>query len=248
MLKAIIIDDEQEARDTLIKGLKVNCPDINIIDVCESGIAGVKSIRKHQPDVVFLDIDMPGMNGFEMLEMIENIDFEVIFTTAHDAYAVQAFRISAIGYLLKPISKKELTETVDRLVARRTESYFKQHFEALKHNLDHNNPKKRIAFPIQEGYEFIDSEEIIYCEADGSYTHVHLSTETKSRLYSRPLKEIEQLLAKYHFCRIHHSYVINLNHISKYIKGDGGSVKMSNKKELPVSRTRKHELLERIRS
>ncbi len=246
MLKAIIIDDEQDALNILLDEIKRHCTDIEVVDTCDSGIEGAKSIRKHQPDVIFLDIDMPGMNGFEMLEIIGEINFGVIFTTAHNQYAIQALRISAIDYLLKPIDETQLIEAVQRFIKQhQTKHNHQQYYETLLHNMNPKNSRKRIAFSTQSSHEFIDSERIIYCEADGNYTHVYL-TNNEKRTYSRQLKFVQKLLEGYHFYRIHHGYLANLNHINKFIKTDGDWVEMTNDKKLPVSRHYKKGLLSRL--
>jgi len=245
MLKAIIIDDEQDALNMLLDEIKRHCPNIQVVDTCDSGIEGIKSIQKHKPDVIFLDIDMPGMNGFEMLEIIEPIDFGVIFTTAFNQYAIQALRISAIDYLLKPIDDTQLTEAVQRLVQQhQTKQNHQQYYDTLLYNMNPKNVHKKIAFSTQSSHEFIDSERIIYCEADGSYTHVHL-IDNEKRTYSRPLKSVQKLLEGYHFFRIHHSYLTNLKHITEYLKQDN-SVKMTNDIILPVSRNNRDDLLRRM--
>ena len=245
MLKAIIIDDEQDALNILLDEIKRHCSDIQVVDTCHSGIDGIKSIRKHKPDVIFLDIDMPGMNGFEMLEIIEPIDFGVIFTTAYNQYAIQALRISAIDYLLKPIDETQLTEAVQRLVEQQQTAHDNQQlYRTLLYNMNPENSHKKIAFSTQSSHEFIDSEDIIYCEADGSYTHVHLINKEK-RTYSGLLKNTHKRLENYHFFRIHHKYLVNLKHITEYLKQDN-SVKMTNDIILPVSRQRKDELLQLI--
>jgi len=240
MLKAIIIDDEQDAIDMLLGELKNHCPDIEVVYTCNSGIDGAKSIHQYKPDVIFLDIDMPGMNGFEMLEVIGNIDFGVIFTTAFNQYAIQAIRISAIDYLLKPIDETELIKAVERL-KKYNQTEQNQRYETLLHNIDPKNKRKKIVFSTQSSHEFINSEDIIYCEADGNYTNVYL-INNKKRTYSGLLKKTQKSLENFHFFRIHHKYLVNLDHVNEYIKQEN-SVKMSNEMTLPVSRHNKEKLL-----
>lgn len=246
MLKAIAIDDEADALEIITNQIGQHCSDIDLVDTCTSGFEGVKSIHTHKPDVIFLDVDMPQMTGFQMLEMFEEIDFEVIFTTAYDQYAVDAFRISAIGFLLKPIDSEELVNVVNHLSTRREEHLFKRHYDKLRYNLNQKNTNKQIAFPTQDGFEFIYSQEIVYCEADGNYTTIYLADGSK-QVFSRLLKETETLIESYRFCRIHKSYLINLDHLKKYKRGDGGSVKLSNGKLLPVSRHYKEFFLTKIK-
>jgi len=248
MLKAILIDDEKDALEVLLDEIEKHCPEIEVVDTCLSGEEGVKSIRKHTPDVVFLDIDMPGLNGFEVLEKVKNIDFEVVFTTAFEKYAIRAFRLSAIDYLLKPINKTELREATLRLMKHRENiRLFEERYKEFKDNLNQNNPHKKIILSTQKSHDLIALQDILYCEADGNYTTVYLVNVDK-KLYSRKIKYIEEILESYNFFRVHTSFLVNLNHIKSYIKGDGGEVQLTNNKKIPVARKRKDELLKQLKN
>lgn len=245
MIKAILIDDEPRCLTSLVKDLSEYCPQVTVLQQCEAAKEGLKAIRQLKPDLVFLDINMPWMTGLELLEVVGEIDFDVIFTTAHDQYAVQAFRLSAIDYLLKPIDYQELIEAV-RKVENKTSGVSQEQVAHLKTNMDPNSDLQRIGIPTKSGIDFVLIHDVLYCEADSNYTYVHL--EGNRRLYSaRTLKEFEQLLYQDSFCRIHQSYLINLNHLKKYFRGDGGYVEMLNGASLNVSRSKKEELLAKIR-
>lgn len=245
MIKAILIDDEPRCLTSLVKDLSEYCPQVTVLQQCEAAKEGLKAIRQLKPDLVFLDINMPWMTGLELLEVVGEIDFDVIFTTAHDQYAVQAFRLSAIDYLLKPIDYQELIEAV-RKVENKTSGVSQEQVAHLKTNMDPNSDLQRIGIPTKSGIDFVLIHDVLYCEADSNYTYVHL--DGNRRLYSaRTLKEFEQLLYQDSFCRIHQSYLINLNHLKKYFRGDGGYVEMLNGASLNVSRSKKEELLAKIR-
>ena len=247
MLRSIIIDDEKKCIETLAFDLAKHCPEVQIISKCNSAKEGLQAIKKWHPDLIFLDIEMPWMNGFEMLEILDEIDFDIIFTTAYDAYAIKAFRISAVDYLLKPIDKDDLIEAIQKVINKKGHTSFdKDHLDLLLQNMKPNDPTKRIAIPSTEGYDLIPVSDIIYLEADGSYTQVYLQNG-KKLFVSRSIKEMNAMLSDFNFCRIHHSHVINLNHTVKYVRGDGGYVVMVNGKSLSVSRAKKEELLEKIR-
>jgi len=247
MLKAILIDDEKHALETLLGEIEKHCPEIKVVDTCLSGEDGIESIRKHTPDVVFLDIDMPGLNGFEVLEKVENMDFEVVFTTAFEKYAIKAFRLSAIHYLLKPIGKTKLREATQRLMKHRENNHlFEERYKEFKDNLNQNNPHKKIILSTQKSHDLIALQDILYCEADRNYTTVYL-INGDDKVYSRQIKYLEEVLESYNFFRVHTSFLVNLNHVKRYIKADGGSLEITNgKKDIPVARKRKDELLKRL--
>lgn len=245
MIKAILIDDEAKCLTSLFADLSEYCPQVEVLQQCGSAKEGLKAIRQLQPNLVFLDINMPWMTGLELLEVVGEIDFDVIFTTAHNQYAVQAFRLSAIDYLLKPIDYQDLIEAV-RKVENKGQGVSPEQLSLLKENMDPDSNLQRIGVPTKAGIDFILIQDILYCEADSNYTFVHL--EGDRRLYSaRTLKEFEQLLQQDTFCRIHQSFLINLNHLKKYFRGDGGYVEMINGVSLNVSRAKKEELLAKIR-
>ena len=245
MINAIIIDDELNCIKTLTHDLEEYCPQVNILGKCESAKQGLKAIRQLQPELVFLDINMPWMTGLELLEVVGDINFDVIFTTAHDQYAVQAFRLSALDYLLKPIDYQELITAVKKVEAKK-DHLTRQQLEHLKENMNPSSNLQRIGIPTKSGIDFELIEDVLYCEADSNYTYVHLTGNRK--LYSaKTLKEFDLLLNSSCFCRIHQSFLINLNHLKKYYRGDGGYVEMINGASLNVSRSKKEELLRMIR-
>lgn len=242
MIKAITIDDEVHCLETLSLLLKEFCPEVQLIDQCRSAKKGLEAIEKYKPDLVFLDIEMPTMNGFEMLQQFSHIPFDVIFTTGYDAYAIKAIRFSAIDYLLKPIDKDELKKAVAK-VSQKADHALNQQFDVLLEKLDNRHPLlQKIALPTLDGFELVSLENILHCEADSNYTQVVLK-QARKILVSRTLKEIEELLEGHAFLRVHHSHLVNLNEIVRYIRGEGGYVVMSDNTSITVSRSRKDALL-----
>lgn len=242
-LTAILIDDESNSRNALHRKLATNCPEISIVAECENGEQGIAAIEKLKPDIVFLDVEMPRMNGFVMLQQLRERNFELIFTTAYDQYAIQAIRFSALDYLVKPIDIGSLKEAVKKARERRQKEIPNQRIETLLYNLvQEKNQQSRIAIPSQDAIQFIQLEDILYLEAESNYTSIHLKDEARI-LVAKTLKDFEDLLPPIHFFRIHHSFIINKNHMRKYLKGDGGQVLMSNGKTIDVSRRKKEEFL-----
>jgi two-component system, LytTR family, response regulator len=242
MIKAILVDDEKHCRETLSIQLEKYCSEVQLLAQCSSAVQGLEAIAQYQPDVVFLDVEMPKMNGFEMLQQFSHIPFEVIFTTGYDAYAIKAIRFSAIDYLLKPIDKDELRKAVGK-VSQKTGHSLNQQLDILLGKLGTKQvPLQKIALPTLDGFELVPIENILHCEADSNYTHVVLK-HAKKVLVSRTLKEIEELLGGHAFLRVHHSYLVNLNEIVRYIRGEGGYVIMSDNTSITVSRSRKDALL-----
>ena len=247
-MKAVIIDDESNSRNSLRRKLATHCPSILVIAEAEAENAeqGIAMIEKNSPDIVFLDVEMPRMNGFGMLRQLKQRNFELIFTTAYDQYAIQAIRFSALDYLVKPIETSLLKEAVERAIEKRQVDSANQRLENLLHNLvDEKNTNNRIAIPSMEELQFINITDIVYLEAESNYTFIHLSSAPKITV-SKTLKEFEELLPPYRFIRIHHSFIINKDHINKYLKGDGGQVLMSNGSLLDVSRRKKEEFMKII--
>ena len=246
MIKTIIIEDEPVSRDMLTLMLQRHKEDIEIIDACVNPADGIASISRHQPDLIFLDIQMPKMNGFEMLKQINNINFEVIFTTAFDQYAINALRISALDYLLKPVDDEDLTIAIAKCRERMLLKNPSQHFEQLFNNLTNKNPlDKTLALAASDGIRFIKMIDILRVEANGRYTKFYLLNK-ETILVSKTLGDFEEILSANQFFRIHDSSIINLNHIKKYTRGDGGSVLLSDNTELDVSRRRKEEFVKLI--
>jgi len=243
MIKAILVDDEVHCLDTLSILLKEYCPEVQILDKCRSAKAALEAIEKLKPSIVFLDIEMPAMNGFELLEQFEEIPFAVIFTTSYDQYAIKSIRFSALDYLLKPIDPKELITAVHKVETQKNLPVAEQ-FQMLLNQVHHKEAGfKKIAVPTSEGFELIPEDEILRCEADDNYTHIFL--KNKNRIIAcRTLKEVEEQLQDFsHFIRVHHSYLVNLNEVTKYVRGEGGYVVMSDGSSVNVSRSRKESLL-----
>jgi len=245
-LKAVIIDDETSSRNALRQKLATNCPEVIIVGECENGEDGIVLIEEKKPDILFLDIEMPRMNGFVMLQHLTHRDFEIIFTTAYDQYAIKAIRFSAIDYLMKPIEVEELKSAVEKATQKRRHSLPDKRIENLLYNLaEEKETHARIAIPSLEGILFINISEIIYLEAESNYTIIH-TTENKKITVSKTLKDFEELLPSSMYIRIHHSFIINKKLIQRYVKGEGGQVVMSNGAILHVSRRKKEEFIRAI--
>jgi len=245
-LKAIIIDDEASSRNALRRKLTTYCEDVAIIGECDNGEKGILIIEDMKPDIVFLDIEMPRMNGFVMLQKLDNRNFELIFTTAYDHYAIKAIRFSALDYLVKPIEVQELKSAVDRARQKRFRHLPNNRIENLLYNIaEEKEIHARLAIPSAEGLLFVNVGDIVYLEAESNYTFIFLLNDKKITV-SKTLKDFEELLPSSIFIRIHHSYIINKNHIQKYMKGEGGQVVMTNGKILDVSRRKKEEFMKSI--
>jgi two-component system LytT family response regulator len=243
MIKTILIDDELHCLETLSILLKDYCPEVQVIEQCCSAKKGLDAIEINNPELVFLDIEMPVMNGFEMLEKFNEIPFAIIFTTSYDQYAVKALHFSALDYLLKPVDPKELIYAVNKVKEQRQLPMHEQFQILLSKIHDNDHHFNKIAVPTSEGFELIPVDQIIYCEANDNYTHLFLKNKTKI-IACRTLKEMEELFEEFpFFVRVHHSYLVNLNEVVKYFRGEGGHLVMSDGQTVNVSRSRKEELL-----
>ena len=243
MIKAILVDDEMHGLRTLSIHLGDYCPQVEVAAQCSSAKQALEAIREMKPDLVFLDIEMPVMNGFELLEQFEPIPFSVIFTTSYDQYAIKAIRFSALDYLLKPVDPKELIAAVNKVDRQKTPPTNEQ-LHLLMDQLQNKESRfSKIAIPTTEGFELIPAEQVVRCEADDNYTHFFLKNKSKI-ISSRTLKEMEEQLREFpNFLRVHHSYIVNMNEVVKYVRGDGGYVVMSDGSTVNVSRSRKEALL-----
>ena len=239
MIHAVIIDDEPKCIETLAIIIKMHCPEIVVDATCTGGADGIKAINEFKPDVVFLDIEMPKMNGFEMLEKFEKIFFHVVFTTAYNQFAIRAFKYSALNYLLKPIDPDDLKATVKRIQERKT-APLKEQFEILMQNMRNENKTQRIALSTGDGMVFVNTSEIMYCQSDSNYTNVILLNGEKY-LLAKSLKEFEDTLSGTDFFRIHNSHLVNLNQIKKFVRGDGGYVIMNDGTQITIARARREE-------
>lgn len=248
-MRTIIVDDEKLSRSVLKLLLEKHCPAVNIVAVCADGISALEAIEKYQPDLLFLDIEMPGLNGFEVLKACKDAHFSIIVTTSHDHYALEAIRHNALDYLLKPIIREDLAEAVDKAAARqrkRGQPDAKPDISLLEVLHQHLYPGERLALPSPEGLRMLQVKDILYCVADGETTLVHLLNTPEPSLICRTLKDVEGQLKNKGFFRVHHSYMVNLNYMDRYIKGDGGDIIMRDGSCIPVSRQRKQEFMERI--
>jgi two-component system LytT family response regulator len=245
MLNTIVIDDESHCCKTLDTLLKRYCQEVNVVGTCANGVEALEAIRRLKPDLVFLDVEMPKMNGFEMLEELSSVNFHLIFVTSYDAYALKAIRFSAIDYLLKPVDREEL-QTAVRKVMKRMQAPLPDQLKIILQKVQYpSSASNKIALPTMEGLQMIPVDSIVSCEADDNYTTLMLKNNKKI-LVSCTLKVIEELLEEYSFIRVHRSFVVNLNEIEKYVKGDGGYLVMSDGSEILISRNRKEELLKKL--
>jgi two-component system LytT family response regulator len=242
MIKAIIIDDEPYCCETLEMMIGRFCPELTVAAVFHSGAEALESLPQMSPQLVFLDIEMPYMNGFEFLEKLHPINFGLIFTTSYDQYAIKAIRFSALDYLLKPIDREELIQAVAK-VSHKLQNPTELQLELLLQKF--NTPKspiRKIALPTMEGLQMVEIDSIISCSSESNYTHFFLRN-AKKLTASRTMKDVEELLSDYSFLRVHNSFLVNLNEIHKYIKGEGGYLVMSDGTNIDVSRSRKEMLL-----
>jgi two-component system LytT family response regulator len=245
MINAIIIDDEQHCIATLINDLEMFCPAVKVLTTCPNGNEAIAAIKTLKPQLIFLDIEMPVMNGFDILERLEgDRDFAVIFTTAYDKFVMRALRVSAIDYLLKPVDAADLINAVSRAQKQIESSQTDGRITNLLSNNSVREEDRRIALPNRDGYEFITIGEIMYCKADGGYTEIYLAG--RKLVLSKALGETELLLQASFFERIHHSIIVNINFIRQFKKNEGLFVIMSNGQQLSVSRSKKQDLLTKL--
>ncbi len=245
MITAIIIDDEQQARGLLKNMLLDIDPEIKIVAECGDLPNGIKNIRKLKPNVVFLDIEMPGHSGLEILDFFneEEIDFEIVFVTAYNQYAINAFKVAAMDYLLKPVAVDELARTIARL--KRSDKKSTTNFETLKSQFLHTSVN-RIAVPTANEIRFIELADIIYLKADSSYTEIHFSSGEKL-IVSRTLKNFEEVISvNSGFFRCHKSYIVNVRFIKQIVKSDGGFIELTNGTSIPLSPDKQTDLLDQI--
>jgi two-component system, LytTR family, response regulator len=243
MINSILVDDEVHCLDTLDILLNDYCPEILVMAKCMSAKKAIEAIEKMKPELVFLDIEMPTMTGFELLEQYDKIPFSVIFTTSYDQYAIRAIRFSALDYLLKPIDPKDLARAVTKVKEQKMHPSIEQFRMLIDQIIHKDNGLTKIAVPTSEGFELIPADQIVRCEASDNYTHLFLKNKTQI-VACRSLKEVEEQLHSFSsFIRVHHSYLVNLNEVTKYIRGEGGYLVMSDGSTVIVSRSRKDALL-----
>ena len=247
MIRAIIIDDEQHCIDRLTGLLATyGKPHVHLIDTFQSVEEGTMAIEKLQPDLVFLDVKLHDKTGFDLLRQVSEINFEVIFTTAFEKYAVEAFKFSAIDYLLKPVDPDDLKQAVDKLREKISKDEVLKKFEVLFHNLKNSQGvSKKISIPTVNGLVFLEVSDIIRCQAEVNYTTIFLKEKQKITV-SKTLKEFEELLTAYNFYRVHNSHLINLAYIKSYHKGKGGYVSLTDNSEIEVATRRKEQFLKKL--
>ncbi len=244
-MKAIIIDDEPNAVGLLELRLAQYCPQIEVVAACTNSVKGVEAIKFHQPDLLFLDIEMPQMNGFQVLEAIGDISFSLIFVTAYDKFAVKAFKYSALDYILKPIETEELIAAVSKV-----EKHQRTNLEQVNHlkqqlSSDAKAQPNQIALPYQNGVKFVNIEQILYVESDNNYTKFWLN-DGKTYMVMKSLKEMQELLEDRGFLRIHRQYLVNIDQITKFVKGELSYLVLTNSVQIPVSRNHRDQLIERF--
>ena len=244
MIRTVVIEDELHSRTMLMELLQEHCRQINVVAEADSVKTGLAAIAEHKPQLVFLDIELQSETSFEILEKLPEINFELIFTTAFDHYALRAIKFCAIDYLLKPIDLNDLLIAVAKTEKRLNREYLNRNLEALLNNIKSESQNgHKIALPTLEGLLFVNVSDIIYCESGGPYTRFFLKQPDKI-ITSRHLKEYEELLSAYNFFRIHKSYLVNLQEIQKYVRGDGGQIIMSNGAALSIAKQRKENFLQ----
>lgn len=246
MLNAILIDDELSSLNSLKQKILQHCPEVKIIFVSDDPKKGAGAIEELRPDLVFLDIEMPIINGFTLLQQLTYKNFELIFVTAYDHYAIKAIRYSALDYLVKPVEIDDLKNALNRAIEKKNTTKANPQIELLLENMVTEKMKfKRIAIPTTQGLQFIKVDDVIYLEASVNYTRFHLTNNEKYTV-SKTLKEFEEMLPEDIFFRIHNSYIINKNYVEKYLRGEGGQVVLSNNIVLDVAKRKKAEFLKAI--
>ncbi len=241
MIKTLIVDDEEHCRDRIKKLIADYGENLEIIATCNTVEDALIKTKTLLPDLVFLDIEIHDKTGFDYLEQLEHYNFNLIFTTAFDNYAIKAFKYSAMDYLLKPIDRDDFINAMARLNKKSNSTDSDIRIHALIKNLKSDEKKKTITIPTSNGFEILEIVDIIHCEADTSYTHIQ--TTTDKILVSKPIKFYEELLKDLNFFRVHNSHLVNIDHIKKYTKGKGGYVTMSNNNHINVSTRRKEAFL-----
>jgi two-component system LytT family response regulator len=244
-IKVVLVDDEPSSLQNLEQKIREFCPELKVIAAVGQPGEAIFLIRHHHPEVIFLDIEMPHMNGFRMLNELGDYKAEIVFTTAYNHYAIEAIRMSAFDYLMKPVSIQDLRETVDRLT-KQLAAATQERLNVLRESLNRNiNQESKIAVPTWEGLEFILIKDVVRIESSSNYSRIFF-VNGESLLVTRQLKEFEEMLTPYRFCRVHNVHLINLNYVKKYIRGEGGSVVLENGDEIDVSRRKKDDFLKLI--
>lgn len=245
-LKAIIVEDEEASRETLANYLNRYCPDVSLVATTESVKEGLVAINEHQPDIVFLDVEMPYGNGFDLLDQVKDITFATVFVTAFSNYAIKALNMSASYYILKPVDIDELILAIDKIKEEKQQD--KHHFysKILAENLNTMDKlEHKIVLPLMNGFEVIRVKEVIRIQANDNFSDFHMLDGSR-KVICRTLKHYEDLLSDFNFLRVHKSHLVNLHYVRRYIKGKGGQLVMSDDSEVEVSQAKKKQLLDRF--
>ncbi len=243
MLRTILVDDEVSCTDILHWQLETYCPEVKVEAICNSAAEALEKIPELKPDFVFMDIEMPGMNAFELLSRLKPLSFPVIFITAYNQFALQAFKENAVDYLLKPIEKFDLIAAVDKVRQRAGIVETGKMDQLISLFTEQLSTTRKIALPTSDGVSFVNVDQIVRCESDSNYTYIFLQSGEKI-VITKTLKQIEESLADYPFYRVHQSHLVNLNHIVKFARDSGGYLIMSDKSNITVARQRKDGLME----
>lgn len=243
-LTAVIVDDEERPRKALAKLMELSQPDVQVLGTARNVPEGIELVRQQDPDVIFLDIEMGDQSGFDLLRSLGERPPYVIFTTAHKGYALNAIRFSALAYLLKPVDKEELDAAVKKAQQAVHGAQHLGTVEMLLRNMDRSNGERSLALPVSDGFQLVNMNEIVLCKSDGNYTTLHLR-DNKTMVIARPIGHLEELLQD-HFIRVHNEHLVNLKHITRYKRGEGGEVIMSNGMNIAVSRRNKPELMDAL--
>jgi two-component system LytT family response regulator len=248
MIKTILIDDEPRGLSSLKRLLELNCPDVKIIQECRDARSAAEQIQVLEPDLVFLDIAMPEKNGFDLLNELSPVAFETIFVTAHNEYTIQAFKYSAVDYLLKPVDEDLLIEAVKRAGQRIAGRTSMQQVETFLYNVHkaQTPAEMKLCIPDMKGFRVVLLSDVIFCEGESSYTIFHL-TNGPTITASKSIMEYELLLERSGFCRVHKSFLVNLHHVREYVRGEGGSVVLTNDRMIEVSRRKKEVFIARMK-
>jgi len=243
MLRAVVVDDEQTVRETLVKMIEMYCPDVLVVGQASGVVSGTEVINQQHPDIVFLDIQLNDGTGFDLIYNLPTIHFKIIFVTAYDKYALQAFRCSAVDYLLKPVNPELLVEAVTR-AGQMIKEHDSLQMKALEQNLrSENNQHKKVIVKTTENIHLLDVKNIISCESESSYTTLYTS-EGEKIMVAKTLRDYEEMLADCGFYRVHKSWLINIWQIRRFERQDGGSIVMSNGLKIPVASRKRDELLQ----
>lgn len=246
MLAAIIIEDEKKSRENLHGMLEIYCPNVKVVGQADGVKAGIEVIEKNKPDIVFLDIQMPDGSGFKLLEQLNAINFEIIFTTAFDQYAIKAIKYSALDYLLKPIDPEDLVGSVKKVEQKVSQKKANESIQVLLENIKSRSEEpEKIILSTAKKIHVVKVDDIVRCESDNYYT-TFFFTNGKTMLISKTLKENEDLLSSHNFIRPHKSHLVNVKYIKSFLKRDGGYIRMTDGSEVPVSRRKKEKIIEII--